>query len=146
MKDAEMPAAEAREKAEKLLEKSKTVWVATNGSHGGHPNVRAMTPSLVEGSARMWFCTSLDSGKIIELIKDNKATIYGYSPRNLAEFRLWGTVEILDDHESRRHAWREDFKEHFPEGADDPNMRVLRFEASNGFYRGPGGKSGGFSI
>lgn len=146
MESVEISAKEAREKAEKLLEKAKAVFLATNGSLGGHPNVRAMMVARNEGIVRIWFGTSLDSGKIIELIKDNKATIYGYSPRTMAEFRLWGNVAILDDAESRKHIWSDEFKAHFPGGVNDPDLRVLRFDASNGVYNTPEGKSGHFTI
>ena len=146
MESIEISAKEAREKTEKLLEKVKAVFLATNGSHGGHPNVRAMMVAKNEGIVRIWFGTSLDSGKIIELVKDNKATIYGYSPRTMTEFRLWGNVAILDDAESRKHIWRDEFKVHFPGGVNDPNLRVLRFDASNGVFSTPDGKSGHFTI
>lgn len=146
MKSAAISAKEAREKTEKLLEKAKAVFLATNGSVGGHPNVRAMAVAKNEGIVRIWFVTSLDSDKIIELVKDDKATIYCYSPRTMAEFRLWGNVSIADDPESRKHAWKDEYKAFFPGGANDPNLRVLRFDASNGVYCTPDKKSGHFTI
>ncbi len=146
MESVELVEKEARAKAEKLLEKAKAVFLATNGSLGGHPNVRAMQVARAEGVVRIWFATSLDSGKIIELVKDNKATIYGYSPRTNAEFRLWGNVTILDDLESRKHIWQDEFKAFFPGGVNDPDLRVLRFDANNGVYNTPEGKSGHFTI
>lgn len=146
MKSMELSAKEAREKAEKLLEKAKAVFLATNGSHGGHPNLRAMVVAKSEGIVRMWFCTSLGSDKILELVKDDKATIYGYSPRTMTEFRLWGSIVILDDPESKKHVWNDAFKEHFPGGVNDPDLRILRFDANNGVYSTPDGKNGQFTI
>lgn len=146
MKNTEISAKEAREKAEKLLDKAKVVFLATNGSHGGHPNLRAMVVAKNESLVRIWFCTSLGSDKILELIKDDKATLYGFSPRATTEFRLWGSIEILDDAESKKHAWKDEFKAHFPGGASDPDLRVLRFDASNGVYNTPDGKGGQFTI
>jgi general stress protein 26 len=143
MKERELSQKDAKAKAEKLLAGAKTVFLATNGSHG-HPNVRAMMPVKIEGADTVWFATSLESSKIIELVKDNKAAIYGYTPNNsLAEFRLWGEIAILDDHESRKYIWREEMKKHFS-GIDDRNMRILRFNVVSGLYAKEG-KSGIFS-
>lgn len=144
--NAEFSPKEAKEKAEKLLDKAKAVFLATNGSLGGHPNVRAMAVAEHDGIARIWFLTGLDSDKILELVKDDKATIYGYSPRTMAEFRIWGNVVIADDPESRKHAWKDEYKEYFPGGAGDPNLRVLRFDVSNGMYSAAYNKSGQFTI
>lgn len=145
MKD-ELTHKEARAKAEKLLSATKTVFLATNGSHG-HPNVRAMMPLRIDGGVQtIWFSTGLDSSKIIELVKDDKAAVYGYSSRSMAEFRLWGRTTILEDAASRKLIWVDDLKEHFPGGLNDPNLRVLRFDVVSGLYCNKDGKSGIFTI
>ncbi|MDR3254950.1 MAG: pyridoxamine 5'-phosphate oxidase family protein [Synergistaceae bacterium] len=136
---------EARTKAEKLLSGTKTVFLATNGSHG-HPNVRAMMPLVYEGVETLWFSTSLESSKIIELVKDNKAAVFGYSQRAKAEFRLWGEIAILDDLVSRKRIWTDELKEQFPEGVNDPDLRVLRFNVVSGLFTGKDGKNGIFTI
>ena len=145
MKEREIPQKEARAKAEKLLSGIKTVFLATNGSHG-HPNVRAMMPLLFEGVETLWFSTHLESSKIMELVKDDKAAVFGYSSRSLSEFRLWGNVKILDDLVSRKHVWTDALKERFPGGAQDPNLRILRFNAVSGLFSGKDGHSGIFEI
>jgi general stress protein 26 len=145
MKERELTQKDAMAKAVKLLSGTKTVFLATNGSHG-HPNLRAMAPLLVEDAATIWFSTSVESSKIIELVKDEKAVIYGYSPRTMAEFRLWGTIAILDDAAARKRVWTDSLKDHFPGGVNDSSLRVLRFDAVSGMYAGKDGKSGTFTI
>jgi general stress protein 26 len=144
LKDEDLGHKDARAKAEKLLADSKIVFLGTNGSHG-HPNLRAMVPARVVGTETIWFATGLDSSKILELIKSDKAVVYAYAARNHSFFecRLWGNAVILEDAESRRQVWSDEFKEHFPGGVDDPNLRVLRFDVRNGVYS-KDGKSGGF--
>lgn len=144
MKESELSRKEARAKAEKLLDATKIVFLATNGSHG-HPNVRAMMPVKCEGVEKLWFCCDLESSKIIELVKSDKAVVYGYAPRTLAEFRLWGSVEILEDTASRKLVWNDELKKHFPGGVNDPTMRVLRFDVISGLYRNKD-KAGNFTI
>jgi general stress protein 26 len=145
MKEHELSQKDARAKAEKLLAATKTVFVATNGSHG-HPNVRAMMPLAYEGVETLWFSTSLESSKIIELVKDSKAVVYGFSQRAKTEFRLWGDIAILDDTVSRKRVWTEELKEHFTGGVNDPHLRVLRFNVVSGLFNGKDGLSGIFTI
>ncbi|MDR1021316.1 MAG: pyridoxamine 5'-phosphate oxidase family protein [Synergistaceae bacterium] len=143
MKEHEISREDAMAKALKLLSGTKTVFLATNGSHG-HPNLRAMAPLGSEGTHTLWFSTSSESSKVNELAHDDKAVVYGYSPRNMSEFRLWGSVEVLDDTDSREYIWTEALKEHFPGGASDPNLRVLRFSAVSGMYTAKDGQNGVF--
>lgn len=143
MKERELTEKEARTKVEKLLSTVDTVYLATNGSHG-HPNIRPMMPVKIDGVEKIWFCTDLESSKIIELIKDSKAAISGHSPKSMAEFRLWGSMHILDDAASRQYVWNEELESQYT-GEDDPTMRVLRFDVISGMYNNKG-KSGIFTI
>jgi general stress protein 26 len=131
-------------KVEKILSGAKVVYMGTNGSHG-HPNVRAVSPARVDGTDTIWFATDLNSSKIIELVKDDKAVIYALGPRMSDECRLWGSVAILDDAASRKNVWSDDVKRHvFSDGVNSGSLRVLRFDISNGCYSGKGGKCGEF--
>ena len=121
------------EKAAKILSGAKTVYLATNGSHG-HPNLRAMAPAMVDGIESVWFMTFAGSSKVKEILRDNHAVLYAWSSRSGTECRLWGTVDVLDDAASKKKVWSEEFREHFPDGPSSENMRVLRFNVSNGTY------------
>lgn len=142
MDDMELSAEVSRDGAQRLAAAAEVVYVATNGAHG-HPNVRPMAPARVEGVETIWFITHIESSKIIELIKDSHASLCGVSPCGKKSFRLWGDVDILDDRASREHVWSGKCAEHFA-GADDPNMRVLKFSVVSGMYE-EDGSSGVFS-
>ena len=124
---------EAIEKAAKLLSGAKTLYMATNGSHG-HPNLRAMMPVKVDGVKSVWFLTDAASSKIVELAHDGHAVLYAEAPRMAGECRFWGTVAIFDDFSVKQELWKEDYRPHFPNGPESENMRVLRFDVSNGVY------------
>jgi general stress protein 26 len=144
MKTNSLSAKEARAKTERILSGAKVVYMATNGSHG-HPNVRAMTPAKIDGTETVWFVTGANSSKFAELARDDKSVVYAAAPRGSGECRIWGLVEILDDKASRKIAWRDEFAEHFPDGGiDSPDLRVLRFNVSNGMYCGKTGQKGEF--
>lgn len=139
--DKEISPKETRAKVEKLLAGAKVVYLATNGANG-HPNVRAMTPMKTRGADTVWFATSLESSKVIELVKDSKSALFGHS--GASEFRLWGTVSILDDRDSRKLVWNDDLKKTYGD-VTSPVMRVLRFDAVSGSYAKEG-RSGSFSL
>ncbi|MDR1885079.1 MAG: pyridoxamine 5'-phosphate oxidase family protein [Synergistaceae bacterium] len=145
MKSEEINHKDAKAKAEKLLAESKLVFMGTNGSHG-HPNVRALVPMKFEDVRTIWFATDLHSSKILELIKNNRAVVYAFSQKSMTECRFWGAVTILEDAASRKHVWTDELKKHFEGGVDDPRLRVLRFDISNGVYgSNKDGKSGSFT-
>jgi len=133
MEQTENGKKEVLAKVAKLVTGAKTVYLATNGSHG-HPNLRAIAPMNSEGIQTIWFSTFAGSNKVLELQNDNHAVIYIEAPRMAGECRLWGFVEILEDMESRKKVWNELTAKHFPDGVESPDLRVLRFNAVNGTY------------
>ena len=133
MKKSEDSANDVIAKSAKLLAGAKTVYLATNGSHG-HQNLRALAPITVDGVRTIWFATFAESNKVHELLHDNHAAVYFDAPRMAGELRLWGFVEILDDMESRKKIWNDDTAKHCPDGIDSPNLRALRFDVTSGIY------------
>lgn len=123
-----------KERAEKLLASMGTTFLATHGPDG-HPNVRALSVLKYEGLKTAWFMTGDSCDKIKELQKNPKCMVYATTMednKDYTELRLWGTVEILNDVETRSALWREEYSCYFPQGKDDPTLRVLKFTASSG--------------
>jgi general stress protein 26 len=133
MKNGELTKKEVLEKAAKLLESAKCVYMATNGENG-HPNLRALETTRAEGAKTLWFVSDEESSKVQELLRDDKAVIYVPAARGAGEARFWGNVEVLDDMASKKKVWSDELTEHFPGGIESPNIRVLRFKVSNGIY------------
>jgi general stress protein 26 len=133
MKNGELTKKEVAERASKILEAAKCVYMATNGENG-HPNLRAVVTTKAEGIKTLWFVTDDESSKVQELLRDDKAVIYAPAARGAGEVRLWGNVEILEDMASKKKIWSAECDAHFPAGIESPNARVLRFKVSNGVY------------
>jgi general stress protein 26 len=93
-----------------------------------------MAPLKIDGVKSVWFATYEGSSKVQELLKDGNAVIYAEASRDATECRLWGNIEVLSDDASKKYVWSEELRDHFPDGADSPEMRVLRFDVSNGIY------------
>jgi general stress protein 26 len=93
-----------------------------------------MAPLRLDGVKSIWFATEAGSSKVQEILKDGNAVIYAEAPRNAGECRLWGNIEVLSDAVSKKKVWSEELRAHFPDGVNSPEMRVLRFDVSNGIY------------
>jgi len=117
----------------KLVEESRTIMLGTNGENG-FPNIKTMTNSKHEGYNKFWFSTRTSSMRVSQLKNDNRACIYFIDERNHNGLMLVGTVEILQDIESRKMLWSEGLKVYFPLGIEDPNYSVLYFTAKQGKY------------
>ena len=124
---------ETKSRILQMLEKESFVHLATFGSDG-YPDIRVLLVAAKDGVDSIWFATGTESNKIAQLQKNPKAALYGYDSEKMAEFRLFGSVELLSDSASRRKIWREDFIQHFPDGVDSPTMIVLRFKTEHGMY------------
>jgi general stress protein 26 len=69
--------------------------------------------------------------------KNSKAAVHVPDYANSRALSLWGTMEILEDRDSKQAAWLEGFERYYPEGIDTPWLCMLRFTALCGqYYRG----------
>ena len=128
-----LDAATAKSRVLQILAKNPFVSLATCGLDDW-PDVRVLIVAATDDTDALWFATSTDSPKTAQLKKHPKAAIYGFDMEGMAEFRLFGSVELLSDSASRRKIWRDEFIQHFPDGVDSPTMIVLRFNTDHGVY------------
>ncbi len=124
---------EAVQKASALVDRSKIALLGTNGEDG-YPQIKAMLVPDHEGLKRIWFSTNTSSRRVGQLGRDPKACVY------FVDFQIWqglmlvGTMEILQDKESRLRLWHSGDEQYYPQGLDDPDYTVLRFTAEWGNY------------
>jgi general stress protein 26 len=69
-----------------------------------------------------------------QLQKDSRACIYYVDEHSFQGLMLVGTIEILQDLESRKMLWFGDAERYYPKGVEDPDYSVLRFTAERGNY------------
>jgi len=125
----------AKEKAERLLRPMETIYLATLTADG-LPDVRAISAVKSEGLGTIWMVSGADAPKTKELERNPACMIYATEmedDQDYVELRLWGTVAVLSDAASRDEAWNDVYREYFPGGKDDENMRALKFTASRGW-------------
>ena len=101
----------------------------------GFPVTKAMLkPRVREGIQVFWFHTNTSSNKVKFFRENPKASIYFVDKRFFRGVSLIGTVEVLEDQESKRQIWLEGDTMYYPLGVDDPDYCVLKFTAIKGRY------------
>lgn len=104
-------------------------------SEQGFPNMKAMLPPRIrEGIKTFYFTTNTSSMRVAQYKQNPHACIYFYDKRFFRGVMLEGTMEVLEDSESRRKIWQENDTMYYPLGVDDPDYCVLRFVADKGRY------------
>ncbi|MFQ5906048.1 MAG: pyridoxamine 5'-phosphate oxidase family protein [bacterium] len=124
---------EALKQALALVNRSRIAILGTIDAEG-FPNIRGLMKAENEGLKRIWFSTNTSSRKIPQLKANSKTCVYFVDFEEWMGLMLIGTIEILQDPESRRRIWREGDEKYYPLGVDDPDYSVLRFTAKWGRY------------
>jgi general stress protein 26 len=87
-----------------------------------------------EDLKQIWFSTNTSSRRVGQLRRDPKSCVY------FVDFQIWeglmlvGTMEILQDEESRRRLWHPGDEQYYLQGMADPDYTILRFSAEWGNY------------
>lgn len=124
---------EGIEKGTELAGRSDIVMLA-NIDRDGYPHIRAMLKVENEGLDTIWMITNTSSDKIGQLKRNNKVCLYFVDFEKWMGLTLVGTLDILQDAESRKRCWRKGFEKYYPGGIDDPDYTVLCFSTRWGKY------------
>ena len=107
---------------------ARAVWAAVATQADDGPRVRMVHPTW-EGDV-LWFATSKASLKAAQLRANPRLDIqYQVAPPDFVHIMVRGSAELLDDPESRRHAWDVldyDLAEFWPSGVDDPDYVAVK--------------------
>ena len=117
----------------KLIEESTFCLLGTN-NEDGFPNIKGMTNLKSEGLKKIWFSTNTSSRRVQQLMKDNRACVYYVAGDKFRGLMLVGTVEILQDLESKKMLWSDGAEIYYPLGVEDPDYSVLYFTTRWGNY------------
>jgi len=99
----------------------------------GFPNMKAMmAPRKREGIKELWFTTNTSSVRVKQYRKNPQASVYFFDRRFFQGVMLVGTMEVLEDSESKEMIWSEGDTMYYPLGVTDPDYCVLKFTAKKG--------------
>ncbi len=117
-----------------LIDKAGVSIISSVDEHG-FPNTKAMLPPRKrEGIKRLYFTTNTSSMRVSQYLSNPKASVYFFDGRFFRGVMLRGTMEVLQDSESKESIWRDGDDTYYPGGVTDPDYCVLRFTAQDGRY------------
>ena len=115
---------EHREKVFDLIAEARFAMFGTYDARGtSHSRPMAMLDR--EGDA-LWFMTRAGSRKIDEIERDARVTLDYSEPSDQTYVSLTGRADVLNDRGKIRQLWSEPLRTWFPDGAEDPEIRLIR--------------------
>ena len=124
---------EAMAEGLRLIERSNTCLLGTNGEDG-FPNIKAMMNAKNRGISKIWLSTNTSSRRVQQLKKDDRACVYYVDDKDFKGLMLTGTIQIVQDLKSRKMLWADGNERYYPLGVEDPGYSVLYFKAHKGNY------------
>ena len=101
----------------------------------GFPNMKAMLPPRQrEGIGVFWFTTNTSSMRAAQYRENPNACVYFMDKRFFRGVQLKGTMEVLEDTETKAMIWQDGDTMYYPGGVTDPDYCVLKFTARQGRY------------
>jgi general stress protein 26 len=131
-----MMADDVRARFHDLLSGFSNGMLITRASEGDL-RARPMAVADVDTSCNMWFVTTADSGKVEEITADPMVCLTFQAESQFLS--LTGNASVIEDRAKLRTVWRERWRIWFPQGAEDPDVVLLRVAAEVGeFWDGRG--------
>ena len=117
-----------------LIDKQSVSFISSV-DQDGFPNTKAMLPPRKrEGIKVFYFTTNTSSMRVAQYRTNSNACIYFSDKRFFRGVMLKGTMEVLEDEDSKEMIWRDGDTMYYPKGVTDPDYCVLRFTAQCGRY------------
>jgi len=117
-----------------LIDKQSVSFIASVDADG-FPNMKAMLPPRKrEGIRDFWFTTNTSSMRVRQYRENPNACIYFMDKRFFRGVMLRGTMEVLEDAETKEMIWLDGDTTYYPGGVTDPDYCVLKFTAHSGRY------------
>lgn len=123
----------AKSRGLELIKRSKIAIVGSLDAHG-YPVTKAMFNAKHDGLSEVWFSTNTSSKRVGGFRTDRRASVYYVDEDTFEGLLLVGTIELLQDEESRRMLWVDGCEKYYPQGVYDPDYTVMKFTAVRGNY------------
>jgi general stress protein 26 len=124
---------EAIEKLRELIEDI-DIAMLTTVDEDGSLRSRPMGTQKAEFDGDLWFLTRVDTGKVSEVLRDNRVNVSYAKPDKNRYVSVTGRATLIDDRAKVEEFWDPIYKAFFPEGKDDPRLRLLRIEVDKAEY------------
>ena len=110
-----------------MIDKQRVCYISSV-DEDGFPNTKAMLrPRKRNGIKEIYLSTNTSSLKVSSFRNNPKACLYFCDRRFFRGIMLKGTVEILEDQESKDMIWQFGDTMYYPKGKTDPDYCVIKF-------------------
>lgn len=124
---------ESIEKLKEFAEQEKTGLLVYQVS--AYPlQVCPMYIQQVDDDGSLWFFSGKDSDHNAQILRDGRVQFLSSNTGDSAYFSLAGDAEITYDRQKAEELWNPMAKIWFQKGIDDPNLSLIRFRPSQGYY------------
>ena len=97
-------------------------------------STRPMGLSEVDEDGKLWFLSSAESNKNLELQQDDKVQLIFSSPTSSHFLSVYGEADIYNDEKTIEKALTPLAKAWFTEGKDDPEVTAIRVHPIDAYY------------
>lgn len=84
----------------------------------GHPAARIMDPFLPEENMVIWLGTNKNSGKVQEIKKDSRVTLFYEGPNGVGYVLIKGNAYLIDDSVKKKTYWKNEWKRFYGDGKE----------------------------
>ena len=126
--------ADAIERIREVVKKTESCFFCTAVSTGSTGATRPMSVQEVGDDGTLWFLSSSDSHKNLELEKAPAARLFFQGSEHAGFLTLTGTTSVSRNRKRIKALWKPVLKTWFTEGEDDPRITVIAFRPSGGYY------------
>ena len=97
-------------------------------------STRPMAIQEVDENGSIWFFSAADSDKNLEINEDERAQLIFMNNESYEYLSLYGEAAVIIDEKRANELWTPFAKTWFPEGAEDPNLSIIKFTPEYGHY------------
>ena len=125
--------AEQVQKIAELIKDIRFSTLTTVDADGGLWS-RPMASQAESFDGTLFYFTKSDSEKVDQIARNPNVSVAFSDPDANNWVMMAGTASVHDDREKIAELWSEPMRTWFPDGEDDPNLRVLRVDTHRAEY------------
>lgn len=95
---------------------------------------RPMSTQEAEFDGDLWFFTSADTGKVGDIRGNSRVNVAYARPDDQTYVSVSGEAELLNDRAKMKELWSPVYKAYFPNGLDDPQLRLIKVHVDKAEY------------
>jgi general stress protein 26 len=134
-KQENLQGSEAAKKIKEMAEAARTCFMMTDLKTLPF-SIRPMATQKVDDEGRVYFLSIKDSDAVKHINTSPEVELTWSNDGKSEYLALYGEGEVYRDQKEIDDMWSAFLKTWFPEGKDDPNLVIIRFKPTSGYYWG----------